>query len=1043
MPRTTANVKFGRLYQSERDRDPIVVGTTAWYDWLEQHSAFLFVDLLGGFTAYKSDTDHDGQSWEAARTRNGQRSRVQLGRSHALTLERLQTVARTLTGEHAQTESNGTSPGEPIASMRQQPQTIARSGLSRFLIRTKLYRPRSSSDVIPRARLIERLNAGLNSNVTLISAPAGFGKTTLLAGWLEANDRFTAWLSLDENDNELPNFVYSLTAALQTVFPDAFQATASLLKAPQFPLPNHVAALFINDLADMPGDVILVLDDYHLIRNSKVHTLLDLLIGHLPPQLHLVLATRSDPPLPLARWSAQGHLNKLRSADLRFTLEETEIFLARMLGNELVHETAVALEELTEGWIAVLRLAALSLRSTSNRVAFMERLRSSPDRNMSSYLVEEVLAQQAPAVQELLVQTSMLEQFCAELCVAVIGNEDSQEQVQATLDWLVHANLFLVPLDERQGWYRFHHLFKGLLRQHLQAHSSTEEITMLHRRASAWYAAQGLVEEALEHALAAGDASGAAQLVEAHFLRAFEQEQRMQLERWLHLLPEEQLQSSPLLLFAQVWILQAHGQLKDFPRLLTAAEQFLGISGNGACDADDPKRRFLRALIAVGWCIFQFYTGQAQASLKSALVALRWLGPGEGYAASQALFYLALSQQAIGQEDIALTTLQQALRDLSANRNNVAFLLRAQSRVFLAAGKLHQVEQASRHLLRLAQEADLALSQNLAHWLLGVVYYEWNKLNAAVYHFSAVSTNRHLAHFWVAREALFGLAFAYQAQGLDTQAQETARALLEWVQEQHNMGEFMLAYAFCGHLALLQDEVEGASQWLEMAGEQEVPGPMLFLEDPPITQVRLLLAKGDEVSVVHGQALLTQLLQHVEAIHSTRKTIQVLALQAWAYDLQGHESEALEVLERALALGRPGGFIRTFADVPPLARLLQELRKRRKARQQVDKPLDAYLLRVLAAMTPLAAQAGSKEELLRQEGLEPLTDRELQILHLLDQDLSNKEIARELVVTTGTVKVHTNNVYRKLSVNNRRAAVALARALGLLAAEQTTRPLPQ
>src|SRR5206468_1997154 len=236
------------------------------------------------------------------------------------------------------------------------------------------------------------------------------------------------------------------------------------------------------------------------------------------------------------------------------------------------------------------------------------------------------------------------------------------------------------------------------------------------------------------------------------------------------------------------------------------------------------------------------------------------------------------------------------------------------------------------------------------------------------------------------------------------------------------------------HLALLWGEVGEASQWLEMAGEQEVPGPMLFLEDPPITQVRLLFAKGDEVSVVPGQALLTQLLQHVEFIHSTRKTIQVLALQAWAYDLQGRETEALDVLERALALARPGGFIRTFADVPSLVRLLHELRKRRKARKEVDGKLDTSLQHLLAAMSPKSAPSMSKEDLLRQEGLEPLTDRELQILYLLDKDLTNKEIARELVVTPGTVKVHTTNVYRKLSVNNRRAAVTLAKALGLLAA---------
>jgi LuxR family maltose regulon positive regulatory protein len=299
-----------------------------------------------------------------------------------------------------------------------------------------------------------------------------------------------------------------------------------------------------------------------------------------------------------------------------------------------------------------------------------------------------------------------------------------------------------------------------------------------------------------------------------------------------------------------------------------------------------------------------------------------------------------------------------------------------------------------------------------------------------------VIANQHFAHFWAAQEALCGLAVTYQAQGLSTRAQETARALLEWVQGEHNLRQLLTAYAFCGQLALLQDEVESAEQWLEMAGDQEVPGPMMFLEDPPITKAWMLLAEGDEASVARGQALLTQLLQHVQAIHTTRKTIKVLALQAWAYDLQDRETEALDVLERALALARPGGFIRTFADVPPLARLLQEVRKRSKARQTLDSKLDAYLQRILEAMRPMGSPVGFTQQLLRQEGLQPLTSRELQILRLLDKDLTNKQIARELVLAPGTVKVHTTNLYRKLGVDNRRAAVTMAKALGLLAANQ-------
>ncbi len=1042
MQRTIPSVEGGRLYHSETSAEPIVVGTSAWYDWLEHHASFLFVDRGEGFTAHKRGTDPNDLAWEASRTRAGKRDHLDLGPSHTLTLSRLQATARALAGEHPTVEPTGTSMSQVLdpASISPASRTAVPGVPASALMRTKLYRPRSSSDVIPRARLLERLNATLGGKLTLVCAPAGFGKTTLLAQWLETLARPSAWLSLDEHDNELPVFVHALTAALQSVFPDAFQATASLLKAPQFPSPGEVVTLLINDLADVSLDVILVLDDYHLMRNREIHTLLDLLIEHLPPQLHLVLATRSDPPLPLARWRAKGYLHELRSADLRFTLAETDAFLTCALDNDLADETAEALEELTEGWIAVLRLAALSLLSTADRVAFMERLRSTADRNMSSYLVEEVLAQQAPDVQELLLQTSMLEQFCAGLCVAVMDSDATHEQVQATLDWLERSNLFLVPLDERQGWYRFHHLFKGLLQQRLQAHINQEELATLHRQASAWYAEQGLVEEALEHALSAGDAAFAARLVEAQVLKAFEQEQWLQMERWLRLLPEEQIQGSPVLLFARFWIVQARGQLKELQPLLRTAEQLLATADSGARELDDPQSRISHALIAIGWSHFQYFTGQAQASLESARSALIWLPPGEEHLASQAMNFLAWSYQATGQENVALAELQQALRELPARPTITARLLLAQMFVYLAAGKLHQVEHTARHLLQIAQQADLALSQNYAHWLLGVVHYEWNKLDGAVYHFSTVISNQHQAHFWVVQDAMYGLALAYQAQGLGTKAQETARALLGLVQGQHNIRELMTAYAFQGQLALLQDEVEHASQWLEMAGEQEVMGPMLFFEDPPITRARLLLATGDESSVAQGQVLLTQLLQLVEGMHSTRKTIQVLALQAWAYELQGRLAEAVDALERALSLARPGEFIRTFADLPKLSRVLQELRKHRKALQEFDSKLDGYVQRILAAMNPLAAPPASREELMQQEGIERLTERELHILRLLDKDLTNKEIARELVVTPGTVKVHTKNVYRKLNVNNRRAAVTFAKTLGLLAADQASTP---
>jgi LuxR family maltose regulon positive regulatory protein len=439
-------------------------------------------------------------------------------------------------------------------------------------------------------------------------------------------------------------------------------------------------------------------------------------------------------------------------------------------------------------------------------------------------------------------------------------------------------------------------------------------------------------------------------------------------------------------------------------------------------------------MIAALWCIFQFFTGPTQAGLESAQSALEWMRTGKGYLGHLALAYLALSDQGAGHEDIALVELNNTLRAQSANLSNCAHLLFAQALMYMSAGKLQHVEQTAQHFLRLSQEADLAMSQSWAHSLLGYAHYEWNNLDMAAYHFSAVVANLPHTHHWAAQEAMYGLALVYRAQGLHTQAKETTDALLEFVQRRNSISSLMPIYAFQGQLALLRDDVESAERWVEMAGEQWALSPLVSFAIPPITKAHLLLTRGDEPGVEQGQEILAMLLQPGSSMRSTRKMIQALALQAIAYDLQGRVTEALDTLERAIELARPGGFIRAFADLPPLVKLLQELRKRRKACQATDNRLDTYLQRLLVAMNPTALQAVSTQELMRQKGLEPLTNRELQILRLLSKDLTNKEIARELVVTSGTIKAHTNSIYRKLSVKNRRSAVTLCKSLDLLAA---------
>ena len=902
------------------------------------------------------------------------------------------------------------------------------------LIQTKLYRPRMGSDLIPRPRLLERLNAGLGGKVTLVCAPAGFGKTTLLVAWGETIDRPTAWLSLDEHDDELASFVRSLTAALQSVFPDAFGAMASLLQATRLPALDSLVALFSNDLADVPEDLLLVLDDYHRIRTSEVHSLLEQLVEHLPAQVHLVLSSRTDPQLPLARWQAQGYLHELRGSDLRFTLEETEAFLAYALGSVAAHEVAGALEERTEGWIAMVRLAALSLRNAPDQTAFLERLGHAPERTISRYLVEEVLSQQAPAVQEFVVRMSMVEQFCTGLCRAIMGSDASNEQMQATLEWLERSNLFLVPLDERQGWYRFHHLFQGLLQQRLQERLSQEEIALLHRRASAWYAEQGLIEKALEHALRGEMRRVRHGWWKRIFLGHSSRRSGFRLERWIRLLPEEQIQGSPVLLFALAWIVQARGQLTDLPPLLTAAEQLLETKDKGASESGTSQTSILRALIRFLWSEFQYFTGQPQASWQSARSALEWIPPGEEYLANLALLFLTLPGLTNGQEEVVLARLQQALRDHSANLQGTARLLFAQELLYLDAGKLHQAEHTARHLLQIAQEGDLALSQNYAHWLLGVAHYEWDKLDAAVYHFSAVLANQHLAHFLVVRDSMCGLALAYQAKGLGTEAQETARALLAMMQEQRNMGGMMAAYAFLGRLALLQGEVEEASRWLELAGVQKVWGSMLFWRInlspkcvcclPKVTLPVWLMGKHSSPTSCTMSKTCTLPARRSRCLLCKRgpticKVVRLRRSRCWnkrlLWGVLVGSSAPLPICRRW----------------PQCCRRCANAGRHKSSRQQ----LDTYLHRLQVAMSSLASPPRSTEELLKQEGLEPLTERELHILRLLERNLTNKEIARELVVTPGTVKVHTTNVYRKLSVNNRHAAVTLARSLGLLAAK--------
>jgi LuxR family maltose regulon positive regulatory protein len=464
-----------------------------------------------------------------------------------------------------------------------------------ILLQTKLHQPRLPRDLVVRARLVEGLNDVIDHPLALVCAPAGFGKTTLIASWLEgraagqaemAAPLPSAWLSLDESDSDLNLFLRYFIVALRTIFNDACAETLALLQAQRQPPQAVLYATFSNELDELPGEALLVLDDYHTIHGAEVHNLLGELALHWPKPLHLVLISRTSPPIPLGGLRAKGMIGEIRTRDLRFTTQETAAYLSRTQFALMSQEALPLLEERFEGWPAGLHLAALSLRSAGSQEAVLSAL-SGENANITGYLVDEVLTHQNPAIHAFLLKTSILDRFCASLCEAVLGEMDGAWDARACLDWIERAELFITPLDNRREWYRYHHLFQELLQQRLSAEVGSEQVANLHCRASAWFEAQGLLDEALHHALAGGDLDLAARQMNAGLREVLNREDRPVLERWLRLLPEEMIQQRPDLLMLRVWALQFAWRLDLQAQVVRQVEALLDAEGGAKLPVDE------------------------------------------------------------------------------------------------------------------------------------------------------------------------------------------------------------------------------------------------------------------------------------------------------------------------------------------------------------------------------------------------------------------------------------------------------------------------
>lgn len=900
------------------------------------------------------------------------------------------------------------------------------------ILATKLYLPRLRPHVVSRPRLIERLNEGLHHKLTLISAPAGFGKTTLVSEWVESNGLPTAWLSLDEGENDLNQFLMYLVAALQTIAPNIGEGALVALQSGQPPLAEAILTALLNEITLLRDNLVLVLDDYHVIDAKLIDLALTYLVEHLPPQMRLVIATREDPHLPLARLRAKSQLTELRAADLRFTASEAATFLNQAMGLHLTAEDIAALETRTEGWITGLQLAALSMKGRQDIPGFI-RAFTGDHRYIVDYLVEEVLQRQPEPVRSFLLQTSILDRMNGSLCDAVTGQENGAERLEA----LERGNFFVAPLDDKRHWYRYHHLFADVLSAHLMA-EQPDQVSTLHRRASVWYEQNGLASDAIRHALAAKDFERAASLVELAVPEMRRSRQEGALLGWLRALPDELIHVRPVLSVGYAWALLAGGELEAAQVRLLEAERWLDTTADtserqqalsaGMVVVDEEEFRRLPGSIAIYRAALAQALGDVPETVKYARWALNFLPEDEhlGRGAAEAL--LGLAFWASGDLESARQTYAASITRMqrAGHLSDVLGGAIALADIQIAQGHLHQAMSTYERTLQMATEQGEPVLRGTADLYVGMseLHREHGDLHAAMQRLlrskelgegAGLPQNRYRWRVAMAR--------LREVQGdLDG-----AISLLDEAERVY-VGDFFPnvrpVAALKARMWVKQGRLGEALGWAREQGLSIEDDVSYLCEFEHITLARVLLAryKSDRVdrSMLEAMGLLDRLLLAAKEGERAGSILEILVLQALARYAQGDISAALMALQHALTLAEPEGYVRMFVDEgPPMATLLEKAAKHGIAPN--------YVRRLLAAFGEAEEQAPVKQAL-----IEPLSERELDVLRLLRTDLNGPEIARELIVSLNTLRTHTKNIYNKLGVNSRRAAVRRAEELDLL-----------